>query len=645
MIADPARNLAYVIDKTNQRLLAIDTQAGIFVGNIKLAADPGDGRLALSPDGLRLYVALTTASKIQVISLPDFQQADLYDVGFQLVGLAAAVDGKLYASSSADSDYLWQVDASSGQVLTSFGQNQYYSGAALRLNGAGNALFIAELGLSGAGELDEYTIATSGTPVYNGWHPYNCANTKDLTIDDTYRRIYTIAGGVYGIGVTEMDTWVGGLLWPFGAPYGAAMCFLPGDNFISGGSYYNGIFRFNRADGTRIANIPVCTGNQEILDRDMVMTANGRILYAVGTWRGDGGGIDGYNYWLGIVGASSFTLNIPTQTPSIYLGTDQTVHLSQTASIIPTIASSGTATTTWTVVSGPQGGMFAADSSTTSSASFSTPGTYLIRATVTDSTGKTASDQITVKVIPDTPTVSVTATKSTACAYGLTSGQLTFTRTGIPSGALVVNYTCSSDATAGTDFSPLPGTVTIPDGSSSATVNVTPLAGSQITSAKTVTASVNTSANYNLGVSQRDTVTLKDRSYATWKAMNLAGLSTADQADKASPAQDGIPNLLKFALKLDPALPSVSGLPKPVLASISGKTYQTLTYTRVHGATDISYIVEVSNDLVNWYSGPAFTVEATVNSNDDGTDTVTTQELTPASQGVCRFMRLKVTNP
>ncbi|MBA3708345.1 MAG: hypothetical protein H0W83_05965, partial [Planctomycetes bacterium] len=72
------------------------------------------------------------------------------------------------------------------------------------------------------------------------------------------------------------------------------------------------------------------------------------------------------------------------------------------------------------------------------------------------------------------PTVSVSAS-SVAAEAGLVPGSFTVTRTGSTLFSLVVSYSSNNgNATAGVDYVALSGTVTIPAGSSSATITVTP---------------------------------------------------------------------------------------------------------------------------------------------------------------------------
>jgi hypothetical protein len=78
------------------------------------------------------------------------------------------------------------------------------------------------------------------------------------------------------------------------------------------------------------------------------------------------------------------------------------------------------------------------------------------------------------------PTVSIAATDVTATEAGPTTGTFTVTRTGLTTSPLTVFYTVGGTAIPGGDCSALkdylalPGSVTIPMGSATATILVTP---------------------------------------------------------------------------------------------------------------------------------------------------------------------------
>src|SRR5204862_2772236 len=86
------------------------------------------------------------------------------------------------------------------------------------------------------------------------------------------------------------------------------------------------------------------------------------------------------------------------------------------------------------------------------------------------------------------PEVSIAAT-TPAASEPSTNGVFTVTRTGNTTGSLVVNYVVTGTATAGSDYTALSGTVTIPIGQASATITVPVLDDALVEGSETVIAS------------------------------------------------------------------------------------------------------------------------------------------------------------
>ncbi len=102
----------------------------------------------------------------------------------------------------------------------------------------------------------------------------------------------------------------------------------------------------------------------------------------------------------------------PNQSPTAAAGADQTIALPNTASLNGSATDDGlpagsTLTTTWSKVSGPGTVTFADLNAVSTTASFSTHGTYILRLTASDG-DLSASDDVTVTVAPQNqaPTVS-----------------------------------------------------------------------------------------------------------------------------------------------------------------------------------------------------------------------------------------------
>ena len=101
----------------------------------------------------------------------------------------------------------------------------------------------------------------------------------------------------------------------------------------------------------------------------------------------------------------------------------------------------------------------------------------------------------------------------------------------------------------------------------------------------------------------------------------------------------GMSNLMAFATGADLLANPKDALPTVMLVHDSGADYLEFRYRRRTNATDIDYLVQISDDLTNWQPG---TTQVSITDNADGTETVTVRPpaLTPADVGL--FARLRV---
>ena len=121
-------------------------------------------------------------------------------------------------------------------------------------------------------------------------------------------------------------------------------------------------------------------------------------------------------------------------------------------------------------------------------------------------------------------------------------------------------------------------------------------------------------------------------SFSGWAAQwSLTGLQAGPTAN---PAGDGIVNLVKFALGLNPTVNVSTGL--PTLAQENGQ--YVFRFTRPLLLSGITYTVETSTDLVNWTDTLATSVESS-------TTTTETLFATLPFTGPKLFVRLQVTQP
>ncbi|MBI3030250.1 MAG: S8 family serine peptidase [Candidatus Rokubacteria bacterium] len=106
------------------------------------------------------------------------------------------------------------------------------------------------------------------------------------------------------------------------------------------------------------------------------------------------------------------------------------------------------------------------------------------------------------------PVVTVVATDPGAAEAGLAPGVFTVSRTGSTDEILTVSYTVGGTATPGSDYAALSGSVTIPAGSGTATILVTPMDDSLVEPDETVVVKLSPDPAYIVGVPGSATVTI-----------------------------------------------------------------------------------------------------------------------------------------
>jgi len=206
---------------------------------------------------------------------------------------------------------------------------------------------------------------------------------------------------------------------------------------------------------------------------------------------------------------------------------------------------------------------------------------------------------------PSLPMVEVVASDGTAGEFPTNTGRFTVVcPNGVNPAPLTVYYSMGGSAQPGVDYAALPGSVIIPGGTLAASIPVTPLGGNLTNNQETITLSLAASTNYSIGTLSNATVNLQDWPYNVWKRARFTPAQLASPAisgDSAIPAQDGLPNLLKYALGLPPLTPAANPF-HPVMA----KGHFTLTYPQAESAPDVALSFLWSPDLFHWFSGPGY---------------------------------------
>jgi hypothetical protein len=233
-----------------------------------------------------------------------------------------------------------------------------------------------------------------------------------------------------------------------------------------------------------------------------------------------------------------------------------------------------------------------------------------------------------------TPTIAdghvFVGTNNSLVIYGLSSVAPLLTSSAPPNGTVNVAYAFNYTATG----MPVPTfhfTGTLPPGLTLTTAGA--LSGTP-NSPGTYSGVVTASNGVSPAATQNFTITIAD-TYSFW-ATSQEGLTGNQALPGTIISHDGIMNLMKYALGLNPFTtynPGAAGLPFVQIVKGSGASYLTLTFTGT--ATDVTYKVQASSDLVSWpaiYTSTLGQAPGTVTQRDTQLTSLTTT----------RYMRLQV---
>ncbi len=134
-------------------------------------------------------------------------------------------------------------------------------------------------------------------------------------------------------------------------------------------------------------------------------------------------------------------------------------------------------------------------------------------------------------------------------------------------------------------------------------------------------------------------------SYQLWlRAHGLPMDGSGSGGPTACPAQDGVANLIKFALGLSPSDPGYGGRLRHGTAVVGDLSYLTLTYTRPDPPPEgVTCSVEASADLLNWSADGLVEIS---NVADAGLRSITVRDGAPSGgANAGRFLRVRVTQP
>lgn len=231
------------------------------------------------------------------------------------------------------------------------------------------------------------------------------------------------------------------------------------------------------------------------------------------------------------------------------------------------------------------------------------------------------------------PAVTVAASISTAREIDGQSGLITFTRTGDTTLPLYVPLIFGGSAISGSHYQPLPSTITIPAGDSTATLAITPISDNIAQGPRTLSVAIAADFALVRDVTQPAIVTIEDKPFDAWRFTHFPNQlgNPAISSETADPDADELSNLIEYALNLSPTASSISPL-----NAVDVDGYLALSATKNPTATDIIWSAQVSSALNAWTDATPVLDDVT---------TYQARDTVLMSQQPKRFIRLKITRP
>lgn len=280
MKADPTLNLVYILNSTDNRLLALDTSTGTTIASVSVPSAVENGKIEFSIDGETVYVSTPYTNSLHSFTTGSLTPIGSVDLEHSVRDFVIGSDGFLYAVRSAPGiNELLKIDVSTGFIVSASTPAPSTINAMMIRNSAGNRIFL--MAVEGSGRVEEIAVNPGSAPVHTATHEIGVSNARDLTFDESSNTLYATGGGTYGIQSYNINTMVS-TFWPYGSAYGVAVAQISGSSDVFGASGSGRIRRFAKSSGNTMHDYIFSTGGLEetnIIPGNMEVTPNGYLVY------------------------------------------------------------------------------------------------------------------------------------------------------------------------------------------------------------------------------------------------------------------------------------------------------------------------------------------------------------------------------
>ena len=253
-----------------------------------------------------------------------------------------------------------------------------------------------------------------------------------------------------------------------------------------------------------------------------------------------------------------------------------------------------------------------------------------------------SASRATLSIGDLSPQITIEALEVLAVQDTSRAGVFLLTRSGVLDRSVLVRLDISGSAVEGADYLDIPAYVNLAPQQTTALIEITPRAGADFsTGARDVDIAVQPDAAYLVASPDGARVIIvgEQLTLAQWRDRHFPEFSgDLDAFALADSGEIGVPNLLRYAFGLDPESPLASGGPR--FEMVDG--HLVVTFRQPASATDISYIVEISGDLMTWDGDPNRLEVIEMPANPYGVEGVSLRSRQGVSDVPRQFMRMRV---
>ena len=301
MLGDSGRSVVYIVDQTNHKIMALNTETGATSSEVTVPVDPSGGHLALSPDGSNLYLSTPLNSRIyRFVPGENLVLQDFITTPFAIRSFAFGNDGSIYTTNQK----LTKINAADGTVLGEVDSPTFSGETLIHRNESGSNLYVMTLQSTRYDQVERFSIVADSLPaiqsgIFDNQGAFLDPHDRDLSIDES-RNLMFRANRYSEASVWDLDNGFE-MNWPHSG-FGAAVTQIPSSRSVFWASQGDTIRQFEKDSAKVIATYTHTELYEaEPIYNKMEMAANEVVIYGKKPFDND-------DNFIGVIGVPQLSL-------------------------------------------------------------------------------------------------------------------------------------------------------------------------------------------------------------------------------------------------------------------------------------------------------------------------------------------------